>query len=282
MLSFAPQPLNSNENIQSSQSLTIGMPEMPKSLSDVIEENLQKKEMQGEDVYIRNRCPSQEFGIKLKSSMIQRKNGKHLVLDLDETLVHTFEEERELEKFLDYLSPENKKRIHKFNLPGIRSTFWTYVRPNVEIFLEGVFNEFSSVGVWSAGTHDYVHTIVNIIFPSHLRPKYIMSRDNCNVMRFIPGEPVCRYKPLENIFRLKKELGMTQRNTIIVDDRKDICAFNCHNNVQIPAFYIDVDNYSEASADASLLILLQWFQSPLFRNSQDVTVLKGKSPFRES
>lgn len=279
MLSLEPRSEISQEGVQPAMSLDFDMPMMPRDLSDNIREVLEKDAIKGENVYQAVRCPRRVLSDKLKKDIPVKKNGKHLVLDLDETLIHTFESEVELESFVSEFS--SKDRLKAFKISGIDSTFWTYIRPGVEDFLEGVFAEFESVGVWSAGTYEYVHAIVKMIFPEHFKPAFIMTRNDCNEMRLNFNEPICRYKPLENIFKIRSGGLLNQRNTIIVDDRKDICAINCHNNVQIPAFYLHRDNVEKAESDSSLLILLKWFKSPQFRNSKDVTMLKGKSPFKE-
>lgn len=280
MLLVSPSPQEIYEPGQTSQTFELGMPAMPQDLHSAIGEKIKvNEEKDRQDQYEPVRCPANLMTQRLLSNAPRRKNGKHLVLDLDETLVHTFESGVELDKFVEGL--ENKNRLRNFTLPGLSNTFWTYVRPHVETFLKGVFEEFDTVGVWSAGAYDYVHAIVAMIFPKDLKPAYIMTRNDCNEMRFVPGESVCRFKPLENVYQRMKKWGLNERNTIIVDDRKDICAINCLNNVQIPAFYMNSENYEEAEEDASLLILLKWFKSQTFRNSKDVTYLKGKSPFRE-
>lgn len=280
MLLVAPSPQTSFEPGQSSQTFELGLPEMPKDLKSTIEEKITVNDEEAkEQKYQVVRCPANRLTQKLRADAPMSKNGKHLVLDLDETLIHTFESGVELDRFVENL--ENKNRLKNFTLPGLSNTFWTYARPHLETFLRGVFEEFDSVGVWSAGAYDYVHTIVKMVFPSDLKPAYIMTRNDCNEMRFVPGESICRFKPLENVYQRMSKWGLNERNTIIVDDRKDICAINCLNNVQIPAFYMHSENYSEAEEDASLLILLEWFKSQNFRKAKDVTYLKGKSPFRE-
>jgi hypothetical protein len=205
------------------------------------------------------------------------KNGKHLVLDLDETLVHTFGSESELVPFIDNLTKEEKTRIHPLIFNDGIDNMWTYIRPHVELFLDIVFEEFESVAVWSAGTYEYVHKIVDILFVKR-RPHFIMTRRDCNEIQIGNMEGSCRFKPLENIYSARPEYN--RNNTLILDDRSDICGYNCLNNIKIPEFSIDAQSYSIMVGDFTLITLLEWFQSESFRKTKCVRELKSKSPFK--
>lgn len=206
----------------------------------------------------------------------ERKNGKHLILDLDETLVHTFDEKDGLASFANDLTPEQRKRIYMIEFPG-GDTLWGYVRPYVEDFLRVAFNEFESVGVWSAGTQYYVANIVQVVFKDQ-SPKFVMSRNQCNELKIKTEEVPCRYKPLEVIYHSYPDHNPA--NTVIVDDRHDICALNCMNNIRVPEFLITRDNYFTMVNDITLLTLAKWFQTDEFRNSVDVRLVKSRSPFK--
>lgn len=222
--------------------------------------------------------PSEKKAADLSITIVPRekKNGKHLVLDLDETLVHTFDEKDGLAEFVNYLTPEQRKRIYMIEFPG-GDTLWGYVRPYAEEFLKVAFNEFESVGVWSAGTQYYVANIVQVIFKDQ-SPKFVMSRNQCNELKIKTEEIPCRYKPLEIIYRNHPD--HTQGNTVIVDDRHDICALNCMNNIRIPEFNINNFNNSTMVNDITLLTLARWFQNPEFRDAPDVRLVKSRSPFK--
>lgn len=204
------------------------------------------------------------------------KNGKHLVLDLDETLVHTFAPVDNFPAFIGTLTDEQKKRIYVLEFPG-GETLWGYIRPGVEQFLETAFEEFDSVGVWSAGTDYYVHEIVKLLFKNQA-PKFVMSRNDCNELKITKADSICRYKPLEVIYR--RLPTHNESNTLIVDDRKDICKLNCINNIQIPEYVLNELNYENMLNDRTLLTLAKWFQSPEFHSISDVRAVKSLSPFK--
>ena len=205
-----------------------------------------------------------------------KKNGKHLVLDLDETLVHTFSPGDNFMMFIDILTDEQRKRIYSIQFEE-GDLLIGYIRPYAEEFLKVAFAEFESVGVWSAGTSFYVHRIVEIVFKQQA-PKFILSRDQCNELKVSNEEEPCRYKPLEVIYHRYPDHN--EKNTMIVDDRHDICALNCMNNIRVPEFNLDSTNYQTRLKDRTLDILARWIQTDEFRNNTDVKLIKSKSPFK--
>jgi len=208
------------------------------------------------------------------------KNGKHLILDIDETLIHTFSPEDNFPSFITDLTDEQKKRVYilEFNDGQVLAG---YIRPHVEYFLNTSFDEFESVAVWSAGTHYYVHSIVDRVFgllDSPLsKPKFVMTRKHCNELKLKYDNSMCRYKPLEIIYW--RDSNHNESNTIIIDDRHDICALNCMNNIRIPAFDMNHLNFETMLGDDSLKKLADWFKTDEFRKEKDVRLLKRKSPF---
>jgi hypothetical protein len=212
---------------------------------------------------------------KIHESQRGPKNGKKLVLDLDETLVHTFAPKDNFSSFVEDLTDDQRKRVYALEFPG-GETLFGYLRPGVENLIKTAFEEFESVGIWSAGTEFYVHEVVKLLFKDY-PPLFIMTRNDCNELKTNRNDLPCRYKPLEIIY--KKYPEHNESNTLIVDDRGDICKFNCLNNIQIPEFNLTSDNTSLLN-DNSLDILGQWMTTDDFRKTEDVRTLKAKSPFK--
>lgn len=206
------------------------------------------------------------------------KNGKHLILDIDETLVHTFSANDKFEDFISELSPEQTKRAYFLEFESGEGLAG-YIRPYVEEFLKAAFEEFETVSVWSAGTYEYVHGLVKRIFKDDIpAPHFIMTRQDCNEIKLGYNNEYCRYKPLEIIYR--KHKTHTPENTLIIDDRDDICALNCLNNVRIPEFYMNSNNWKKLINDEKLIALANWFKTHEFKQTKDVRKLKSKSPFK--
>jgi len=206
----------------------------------------------------------------------RKKNGKRLVLDIDETLVHTFSPEDNFPAFYNNLTDEQKRRVYAINFSN-GETLYGYLRPGVEYFLQVAFEEFESVSVWSAGTEFYVHEIVKLLFKNQM-PDFIMTRNDCNELQLVKTEQVCRFKPLEIIY--KKYPKYNETNTLIIDDRRDICKLNCINNIQIPEFLLTYDTYMTLLDDTTLDTLSKWFQTDLFRQTRDVRTIRSYSPFK--
>ncbi len=208
--------------------------------------------------------------------MIRKKNGKHLILDLDETLVHTFSDSDKFPEFITELTEDQKKRVYVLKFPN-GEILAGYIRPGVEKFLEVAFKEFESVSMWSAGTQFYVQSVVDIVFKDTEKPKFVMTRKDCNEIKLKYDNSTCRYKPLEIIYDKRPEY--TESNTLIIDDRHDICALNCMNNIRVPEFLLTSNNYEALLQDKTLFILAAWFETPEFRDAKEVRVIKSKSPF---
>lgn len=204
------------------------------------------------------------------------KNGKHLILDLDETLVHTFMPEDNLHDFITELTAEQRTRLYSIKFAS-GDVLQGYIRPYAEDFLRVAFQEFESVGVWSAGTQEYVRLIVGIVFKEQ-KPVFVLSRDQCDELRVKDETRPCRYKPLDVIYHRFPDHNA--QNTVIVDDRHDVCSLNCMNNIRVPEFAMAAVNYDILVKDQTLLTLANWFQSESFRRTPHVHQLKSQSPFK--
>lgn len=130
----------------------------------------------------------------------------HIVLDLDQTLIHT-------------------------DKTGI-----TYARPGLKEFLAFLFKSFDSVSIWTAGTNKYAFRVISSLFPEH-REKFMFIWSRGHTER-INGT---HFKPLEKMFShpMAEYCGMTRENTIMIDDRDDILAFNPGNGLIVPEWYCD-------------------------------------------
>lgn len=202
------------------------------------------------------------------------KNGKHLILDLDETLVKTFDREDDIDQIP--MTPEQQKRRYVLEFPD-GGVYKGYIRPYAEIFIKVCFDEFESVSVWSAGVKSYVEKLVDILFKGYTL-KFVMNRDHCNELKTGKDDIIIRYKPLENVFAAYPELNFS--NTYIIDDREEICSLNCMNNLAIVPFMMNSYNFAVTSQDITLIILARWLRTNILRNAKDIRTIKGKSPFK--
>ena len=102
---------------------------------------------------------------------------KCIVLDLDETLVHSNSQPdinllKELKLITDPQNMDLRNRVYKITMDdvvskrgaGDKTEMWGIFRPGVRQFLIDCFTYFKIVIVWSAGRRNYVHTIVDKLF----------------------------------------------------------------------------------------------------------------------
>lgn len=127
---------------------------------------------------------------------MSNKSDKHLVLDLDDTLITSKEVNRSAVPY-DYYESQSKLYVWK--------------RPGVDKFLRWCCGRFKSVNIWSHGKETWVvNNVVQLFAREQVEEmNFIYSRDQA-VMR-------CggMYKDLDVL----AEFGMTQDNTVAVDDQ---------------------------------------------------------------
>lgn len=204
--------------------------------------------------------------------------SQSLVLDLDETLVHSFVDGPDLEPHIRD-APEVKENYYEMVLEGGHK-IWGIKRPYLEYFLSYCTQRFEHVAIWSAGIKPYVENIVN----SFDRPDMfstIYSRDKC------VNEPVTHYDDygaVQTTTELKKPLSIlfysypkeyNRHNTWIVDDRADYCSTNIMNWIEMPEFSPTVSNFQNHQ-DNYLLRLKDYLDSDDARMTYNVMEVLGK------
>src|SRR5439155_1317619 len=104
------------------------------------------------------------------------RTNKSIVLDIDETLVHTFEGDcqtkfQQLNLMDDPALIDLRSRLYVLPLVDLSKTgnsgvnlYWGVMRPSLRDFLRFCNKYFQNVCIWSAGHRDYVHGVCNQIF----------------------------------------------------------------------------------------------------------------------
>lgn len=217
---------------------------------------------------------------------------KCIVLDLDETLVHSSEK---LENLVDMgiMSHSDlidlRKRTYRMDIDdvvykkgtGIKTSMWGITRPNVRQFLIECFSYFKIVAVWSAGRKKYVEAIVDYLFKDLRRPHIIYTYDNCE--RTSSGLIV---KPLRKMINNVKGLSkyMSLKNTFMIDDRTTVYSGfendNPDNGIQIPAYKPDFETTCLKCEDDRLKQLVEWFHQSEVIKSKDVRKLDKSKVFK--
>jgi CTD small phosphatase-like protein 2 len=149
----------------------------------------------------------------------------NVILDLDETLIHTTE-------ITQQYSPILAKEVDfYFKLDG--NYYWVLKRPGLKLFLEFMFKYFN-VGIWTAADKSYCTEICkNILDKKQLKKiKFIHSRQFC--MLDMNNKPPIFTKPLTRVFELYP--SFKPENSFIIDNTYNVMRYNLQNAVLIPDF----------------------------------------------
>jgi TFIIF-interacting CTD phosphatase-like protein len=193
-----------------------------------------------------------------------------IVLDIDETLVHTEEDTEgpDVEIKTDPILVEDLYDIH---LDKGTYKMWGTKRPHLDEFLLFCFTYFKNVCVWSAGQTDYVHAVVKKIFRDFRAPDIIYTFDQC-----VQNERGDWIKPLEKFFDDKnvQAKGIVPSKTYIIDDRDYTFERNVDNGIQIPEYAPDSADGLHEEED-HLMRLKGWLMKQ-FADRKTDTLQKAK------
>ena len=166
---------------------------------------------------------------------------RNIVLDLDSTLIFTFDRLEVIHKLIDsdddlswlsshsYIIEMNDPEETGTNVPYI---MWGLYRPYLTEFATYVIENFDNVYIWSAGKRKYVNAIIDNIFPPlAYNPPIILDFEHTNVDS-VTNEIV---KPLEEIYKLSGGKA-NESNTYVLDDRKDTFSLNVKNGILAPKY----------------------------------------------
>lgn len=204
------------------------------------------------------------FEMRNNSFIKWHRNPKCIVLDLDETLIHS--------KAGTWSKKGSKVPIHNINIEG---DAWTVIeRPHLKDFINFIHEYFDLVIVWSAGTYEYVHAICKLIFP-YYDECIIYTRDDCV---YENGNYI---KPLIELEKNEYLLSpiMNLRTMIVVDNLDDTFVKNVSNAIHIPNFEPQIHELKESRDNALPRLLL--FFTELNRDIDDVRLLEKNIDFKQ-
>lgn len=263
--------------------------------------------------------PAKELIMKMSSpeggSSLRPNQELHLVLDLDATLVSTKEDMRRFgrcEEILASISDPVAKRdlesrIIQFSCGGQK--MWTILRPLAVEFIEFACCYFKRISIWSAGQKDYVDSIIQLLFPSHIpRPTVVFTWDDC-IQHSVEGDKVIKNdkvppsdssppnpslgmsaspsnhstapfsKPIANIAKL---VGDDVCHMLILDDRKDIATQNVNNLIHIPPFDPRLTKASLTKEDLCLDQFIAWLMRDDVMQATDIRTVPKSNIFEIS
>lgn len=219
------------------------------------------------------------------------KTKFNIVLDIDQTLVHTSDKTVDLELLSnldDELRIHLRRKLYSMNFIDvidkedeydfISSNYSGMYRPYLKEFLNFCFEYFENVIIWSAGKKKYVDKLCQFMFPLKNKPLLIYTYDDC----IFEDDGVS--KPLEKLYQDPKTKDMLNpNNTFHIDDRDDTYSENPNNGILIPEFFCDMELSTIANhEDNNLLKLMSWFSLPEVRKSKDIRLLNKEEIFSKS
>ncbi|MEM9770659.1 MAG: HAD family hydrolase [Cyanobacteria bacterium P01_D01_bin.73] len=164
--------------------------------------------------------------------------SKLLVLDLDETLIHSCHEP--LGRQCDFKTGD----------------YFTYKRNNLDYFLIRC-SRFFKMAVWTSSSSEYAARIVEKVFPEKAELEFIFSSSRCTPRwdHFRSEQYVV--KPIKKI----QKRGFKRQDIIIIDDDPRTFSGNYGNAIQVKKF-LGQQN------DDELVLLLKYLM--LLRDCSDV------------
>ena len=142
----------------------------------------------------------------------------NIVLDLDETLIHTVISEK----------PNNilaRRSDLKFQFSPDGAIYYVFKRPGLDEFLNEVFKQFKKVGIWTAADRQYAKMVIKKIlsYQQIMNLDFVFSRDYCVT------DSLGTYKPLSKIYRTCS--GWRPEETIILDNSTQALRDNPQNGI---------------------------------------------------
>ena len=213
---------------------------------------------------------------------------KHsIVLDLDETLVHSCENMDKLKNLAIYTDPtllDLRSRIFRLALDdmfvepgaGVRTSLWGVTRPYLTQFLSFCFAYFDVVAIWSAGQPKYVAAVVDAIFRDVRPPHIVYDYDDCIMDNNDPK------KPLIKMILTEEDLGdyMSLAHTFVLDDRETTFSQNPDNGIIIPAYVPEATIEAIREEDRSLQQLMIWLMRAEVMQAEDIRTLDKTEIFK--
>lgn len=172
----------------------------------------------------------------------QRK-ANNIILDIDNTLLHALYMDDWLE--IEEENPQVAKYLlNKYKHVKMDDDFMVFQRPGYDQFLQFLFSNFN-VAVWSAGSPSYVEWIVNNMILKNTgkntdrklaKLDFVYSSNECS-MSNKTFKNAC-IKDLRLVWKVFKNEGYKQNNTVIIDDLVDNTYAQGRNSIHVPGFCI--------------------------------------------
>lgn len=202
-----------------------------------------------------------------KVSLIpQSRTDRNIVIDIDETCVHTVEEQDSKVLTEMFNSPKEKQLRERVYIIQFKSGSWMWgiKRNYLEEFIIFCFSYFSKVILWTAGQEEYAELMAKHICGKN-KPYMLLSRKHCIEYGDSYIKP---FSALES-----KENNITSDNTIMLDDNSFYMQMNKGNAIIIPRYQPDITMESLKQCDLALVMVMFWLQRKEVKNSGKIKEL---------
>lgn len=210
---------------------------------------------------------------KYKTKKKKRNQKINIIIDLDNTLLHSFEDNFQLE-LLSYNNYENK-----YNFKIKEKKFIIYTRPFTKKFLKYCFKN-CNVGFWTAGNIQYCKLVINYLLDKSQKQKsiFILARKKNNkeytvfldikTQKSIKTRKINNKitKPLNNVYQ---KYNIDPKNTVILDNNPLVLQINKKNTIVINDYF-----YNLHKKDTSLLIIIKWLNIINNYNYNDIRLIE--------
>jgi hypothetical protein len=224
------------------------------------------------------------------NNLNQPLTNKCIILDLDETLVYTPENERLMKEIMLQMGTHLREKFYDISFPvpfsqrgSGQSTRIVGIKRNfLSDFLSFCFSYFRIVAVWSAGRKDYVERVVSYIFRDIAYPHIVYTYDDCREDSHGKiDKPIYEMVLRESVPGKKYHLSdyMTLENTFFLDDQESYTKENPTNAIIIPAFNPSLAIDELFLGDDALYQLTKWLMRDDVINANDVRYLDKRSIF---
>lgn len=179
---------------------------------------------------------SQEIRKRVSPIVLPPKK-KLLILDLDETLIHTD---------FDYKFQKHDVYLKLIMEDSMESILPINIRPYLKEFLEFTSTHFE-IAVFTASCKEYAEMLAKHLDPDKKYFKYVFSRESCVIYKKL-------YLKFIEIFNVHP------KNCIIVDNSLFSFAYNLSNGILVTSFYDEKD-------DEDLLSLKEFLEAAIIDSS---------------
>jgi TFIIF-interacting CTD phosphatase-like protein len=156
----------------------------------------------------------------------QKNKKKHIVLDLDNTLIYSLPTDQ-------YKPKKHRNRIKKFTFHNMDNDYIVFERPHLQQFLDYLFANYT-VSIWTAASQNYALFIIDKIIlknKPNRKLEYILFSYHCDLSQ---NKTNCT-KHLQ-MFHNKSPFKYTTNNTFIIDDFIEVFETQPKNCIRAHSF----------------------------------------------